>query len=177
MNLVSWHRVRHLRSTYQNLPEGYVGSDGLYEFPLIDVSNFAKSSSMYSLLSINNMVPSGDYACETSSLPNVWHLRLGHHNIQSLRLIMHSYNIIFNNKYSNLFFFAWCMGKAHILHSSTSNTTYAKPLELIYTDLWGASFSASASGFLYYMPFVDAYYKFTWIYLLKYKFEALTIFK
>lgn len=72
---------------------------------------------------------------------------------------------------------ACCMGKAHKLHSSTSHTTYTKPLLLIYTDLWEPSPSASTSGFHYYMSFIYVYSKFTWLYLLENKSEALIIFK
>ena len=43
--------------------------------------------------------------------------------------------------------------------------------------MWALTQGLSASGFLYYMPFVDAYSKFTWIYLLKAKSEAIFVFQ
>lgn len=69
------------------------------------------------------------------------------------------------------------MGKAHILPSNTSQTTYSHTLELIYSDLWGPSPNTFTLGFKYYMSFVDAFSKFTWIYFLKTKVEDLTTFK
>ncbi|MCI01978.1 F-box-like/WD repeat-containing protein TBL1XR1-A-like, partial [Trifolium medium] len=57
--------------------------------------------------------------------------------------------------------------KAHRLHSPSSHTQYNTPLELVYSDLWGPSPHTSTLGYKYYITFVDAYSKFTWIYLLK----------
>jgi histone deacetylase 1/2 len=68
------------------------------------------------------------------------------------------------------------MGKAHRLHSTQSQTIYSQPLELVFSDLWGPAPSTS-SGFNYYITFIDAYSRYTWIYLIKSKSEALTIFK
>jgi histone deacetylase 1/2 len=68
------------------------------------------------------------------------------------------------------------MGKAHRLHSPMSHTVYTTPLELVYSDLWGPSPSPSKLGYHYYISFVDAYSKFTWIYLLKSKSDALVVF-
>lgn len=67
------------------------------------------------------------------------------------------------------------MTKAHRLHSPTSHTTYASPLKLVYSDLWGTSHYASNLSFKYYISFVDSFSKF--IYPLKTKSKALTIFK
>lgn len=69
------------------------------------------------------------------------------------------------------------MGKAHRLHSSASYTTYSQPLKLIFSDLWGPYPNPSTLGFNYYMSFADAYSKFTWLYLLKSKSKAFTVFK
>ena len=69
------------------------------------------------------------------------------------------------------------MGKIHRLPSQSSQTVYKYPLELIYSDLWGPSPMISHSGFRYYMPFVDVRTRFTWLYLLKNKSDALTVFK
>ncbi|KAI5416369.1 hypothetical protein KIW84_041438 [Lathyrus oleraceus] len=69
------------------------------------------------------------------------------------------------------------MGKTRRLHSPDSHTTYTTPLELLFSDLWGPSLYASTSRFKYYMSFVDSYSKFTWIYFLKTKAEALSTFQ
>jgi histone deacetylase 1/2 len=69
------------------------------------------------------------------------------------------------------------MGKAHKLHSNSSQTVYKQPLELVFSDLWGPAPSTSSLGYHYYITFIDAYSRYTWIYLLKSKSEAITIFK
>lgn len=61
--------------------------------------------------------------------------------------------------------------------TNVSHTTYNQPLELIFSDLYGPFPGSSTFGFNYYMSFVDAYSKFTWLYLLKSKVEASSTFK
>lgn len=152
---------------------GKVGSDGLYEFPsLLNVSKSAMS-----LDSSNKIVPSVNSVSISPSLSNVWHLRLGHPNVNTLRLVLQNCNLSFSNKTHEFFCSACCMGKAHRLHSPSSHTTYNHPLELVYCDLWGPSPQPSTQGFTYYISFVDAFSKFTWLYLLKSKAEALGVFK
>jgi histone deacetylase 1/2 len=63
------------------------------------------------------------------------------------------------------------------LHSAASQTTYTQPLELVFSDLWGPSPSVSSLGYHYYITFIDAYSRYTWIYLLKAKSDAFIIFK
>lgn len=127
-------------------------------------------------LLFNNNVPSINSTCIGSKLSSVWHLRLGHPSLNSLRLILKTCNIPFHSKDNNIFCTACCMGKTHMLPFA-SHITHSTPLELIYCDLGGPSPNSSTLGFSYYMSFVDAYSKFTWFYLLKYKSKALIIFK
>jgi histone deacetylase 1/2 len=49
-------------------------------------------------------------------------------------------------------------------------------LELIHTDIWGPAATVSTSGYKYYISFIDAHSRFTWLYLLKTKGEALNTF-
>jgi histone deacetylase 1/2 len=48
-------------------------------------------------------------------------------------------------------------------------------LELVFSDVWGASID-SVGRYKYYVSFIDDFSKFTWIYLLKYKFEVFQKF-
>ena len=72
---------------------------------------------------------------------------------------------------------ACAAGESLRLPSSLSTSVYSSPLELVYSDLWGPSHVTSTNGFLYYITFVDAFSRFTWIYLLKSKAETFTVFK
>ena len=69
------------------------------------------------------------------------------------------------------------IGKSHRLPYSLSQTIYFATLKLIYNDLWGPSHIPSSNGSSYYISFVDAYSKFTWIYFLKNKSETFSIFQ
>ena len=69
------------------------------------------------------------------------------------------------------------MGKIHRFPSKLSQSVYNSPLELIYSDLWAPAPMNSHCQFRYYMSCVDAYSGFTWIYFLKNKFDALSVFK
>lgn len=117
---------------------------------------------------------SGNNSCNSQF---TWHLRLGHPNKNTMKLVLSQCNIPLSNKVDSMFCSACCMGKAYRLHSPQSQTQYHTPLELIFSDLWGPAPVKSSQNFTYYISFVDAYTRFTWIYMLKTKSEALTIFK
>jgi histone deacetylase 1/2 len=49
------------------------------------------------------------------------------------------------------------------------------PLELVFLDLWGPA-QTSVSGHNYYVSFIDAYSRFTWLYLIKRKYDVFNVF-
>ena len=57
-----------------------------------------------------------------------------------------------------------------------SHTVYTKPLELIHLDLWGPTLVLSNSGYRYYIHFVDAFSRFSWIFLLINKSKSIKTF-
>ena len=57
---------------------------------------------------------------------------------------------------------------------STSIST--QPLQLIFSDVWGAA-PESVGRYKYYVSFIDDFSKFTWIYLLKFKSEVIQKFR
>ena len=57
-----------------------------------------------------------------------------------------------------------------------SNYTYHTPLELVHLDVWGLALTLSSNGFRYYMSYIDAYSKFTWLYFLKAKSKVYSTF-
>lgn len=59
---------------------------------------------------------------------------------------------------------------------SSSTTMYHTPLQLIYSDIWGPSPIPSINGSKYYIHHIDAHSKYTWIYLLQNKSQALQTF-
>ena len=53
----------------------------------------------------------------------------------------------------------------------------ARVLELIHSDVCGLVPSTSLSGYVYYVSFIDDYYRKTWFYFLKSKDEVFGKFK
>ncbi|KAF7814697.1 Retrovirus-related Pol polyprotein from transposon TNT 1-94 [Senna tora] len=108
---------------------------------------------------------------------NVWHSRLGHPSSRVVSHVLSTCNIsIPMNKTNNSTCHACCLGKSHTLPFSLSQTSYSAPLQLVHTDIWGHAPILSSTGYTYYISFIDAYSKFTWLYLLKTKGDALQAF-
>ena len=107
---------------------------------------------------------------------NLWHQRLGHPHVDAVKSTLRAADISCSSSSIFPFCQACQLGKAHKLPFTPSTTVYSKPLELITMDLWGPAPVAS-HGFLYYIAFVDAFSRFTWIYPLKHKSDALQTFK
>jgi histone deacetylase 1/2 len=108
--------------------------------------------------------------------PSQWHTRLGHPATPVVRHVLrrHELPLVSNNKASS-FCDACQQGKSHQLPFSVSNYVAKTPLELIYSDVWGHA-QTSVSGHNYYVSFIDAYSRFTWIYLLKRKSDVFDVF-
>ena len=71
---------------------------------------------------------------------------------------------------------ACCLGKIHKFLFPISETVYDSPLQLIHSDLWGPAPIVSSNEYKYYIHFIDAYSRYTWVYLLKAKSKALQTF-
>ena len=68
-------------------------------------------------------------------------------------------------------------GKMHQLPFNKSDFHASKPLELVHYDVWGLAPVTLVNDFQYYVIFVDEFSKFTWLFLLKYKFDVFEVFK
>jgi hypothetical protein len=66
-------------------------------------------------------------------------------------------------------------GKMHQLPYTISSSVSKVPLELVLFDVWGPV-PESIGRFKYYVSFIDDFSKFTWIYLIKHKFEVFQCF-
>nr|KYP67039.1 Retrovirus-related Pol polyprotein from transposon TNT 1-94 [Cajanus cajan] len=157
------HCLVKSQDTNEVLLQGVVGADGLYSFPhlklqVLDSFNFNKNS-------------------DVSSSSTMWHTRLGHPNSHVLKLVLTQCNLLSSNTHVTEFCSSCCVGKSRRLPSSASQTIYSAPLDVIFTDLWGPSHITSFSGYLYYVAFIDAFSKYTWIYPLKSKAETLSVFQ
>jgi len=93
-----------------------------------------------------------------------------------MHLVFKHCNLSFPNKVDSIFCQSCCAGKSHRLPSHDSKYVYS-PLELIFTDLWGPAHITSHTGYKYYVTFVDAFSRYTWIFPIKTKIETLSVFQ
>ncbi|XP_016165162.1 uncharacterized protein LOC107607772 [Arachis ipaensis] len=65
-----------------------------------------------------------------------------------------------------------CMSKMYSLPFFYSQTVYSALLEFVYIDLWGPTPINSRSGYKYYMSIIDAFTRYTCLYLLTSKLQT-----
>lgn len=70
---------------------------------------------------------------------------------------------------------AFQRAKSHQLSYSNSVHVTSSPLELVHIDVWGLA-QVSSGGFRYYVSFLDDYSRYTWIYLVKHKYDVEQVF-
>jgi histone deacetylase 1/2 len=66
--------------------------------------------------------------------------------------------------------------KSHQLPYPKSTSVSNKPLELIFSDVWGLA-PVSIGRHTYYVSFIDDFSKYTWIYLIKNKSDIFQVFR
>ena len=107
-----------------------------------------------------------------------WHCRLGHPSSQVLTKLVSTQALIM---FTPRIFFSHCdsclSNKSHKLTFGTSLISCTRPLEMIYTDVWGLAPIISYDHYCYYVIFVDYFTKYTWLYPLKHIFDVPSIFE
>lgn len=122
------------------------------------------------------------YVKKTSQTDNaaIWHARLGHvgyqmlQQISSQRLLDGLPNL--KNVQENVICQGCQYGKSHRLPFKNSSNRRSALFELVHTDLMGPTKTPSYSGNHFAMVLVDDHSRYTWIYFLKEKSEALSKF-
>jgi histone deacetylase 1/2 len=105
-----------------------------------------------------------------------WHCRLGHPATPVVQHVLHRHALPIESSNKDSFVCDACQqGKSHQLPFPLSTHVIKTPLELIYSDVWGPA-QTSVSGHNYYVSFIDAYSRFTWLYLLKRKSGVFDVF-
>ncbi|KAH9785453.1 retrovirus-related pol polyprotein from transposon RE1 [Citrus sinensis] len=114
----------------------------------------------------------------SSTSINILHRQLGHPSLTVMKHVLTDCkHLQFSNKTQLPDFCDACQyGKVHKLHFKTTANKTASPLELIHTDLWGPAPITFLNGYKYYISFIDDYSRYTWIYHLKTKSQALSVF-
>jgi histone deacetylase 1/2 len=101
---------------------------------------------------------------------------LGHPASSVVKHVLHRHALPIESRNKDTFVCDACQqGKSHQLPFPLSTHVIKTPLELIYSDVWGPA-QTSVSGHNYYVSFIDAYSRFTCLYLLKRKSDVFDVF-
>ena len=104
---------------------------------------------------------------------DLWHYCIGH--LSSFRLEYVKDIHVFEASHNNNPCFICPMTKLHKLPFTHSQHKSIYCFELIHYDLWGPCNEISYNGFRFFLTIVDDFSRCTWVYLLKYKYDANTI--
>jgi histone deacetylase 1/2 len=141
-----FHFIVKDRDSRRRVLQGKCDSSGLY--PIHPSRINAGKCAMFS-------------ASSATTSKEQWHRRLGHPSLQVVNSILRINNLKFCNNSAHAHVCNACqMAKSHQLSFPISNHVSTAPLELIFTDVWGPAIP-SASGFKYYVSFIDDFTKFT----------------
>ena len=108
--------------------------------------------------------------------PNVslWHNRLGHPHHLVLKQVLQRINVPLTSfsQNSELFCEPCQLSKLHQFSYPSFPLKTTKPLQIVHSDVWGPAPYTSPDGYQYYIPFVDDFTRFVWIYPLKLNSET-----
>lgn len=105
---------------------------------------------------------------------DTWHKRLGHCGHQILGRLVSNKAIVTYSKFDNICV-SCRLGKSHRLPFTLVEHCFSTPFYLIHSDLWQSPVPSNL-GYNYYICFVDDCTRYTWIYPMKRKSEAFSIF-
>jgi hypothetical protein len=105
-----------------------------------------------------------------------WHARLGHPASPIVSHVLHRHELPTSSTNKSLAVCDACQqGRSHQLPFVSSSRVVTTPLELVFSDVWGPA-QTSVSSHKYYVSFIDACSRFTWLYLLKSKADVFNVF-
>ena len=147
------------QATKEILLQGNI-RDGSYVFPSLHRS----------------LLPSVNTSSHNSIMTpyELWHKRLGHASSRTVQNVMQMNNKLCNKNSS--FCDSCVIAKSHQLPFSFSHTVYIAPLQLVFVDIWGPSHVIGSDGSMYYISFLDAFSRYTWLYLIISKSQATAVF-
>ena len=111
------------------------------------------------------------------SFMNLWHGCLGHPNNVILNKVLAHLGIGVPTGVVLQFCDACHYGKLHQISLSSVPLHTTKPFQVVHSDVWGPSLLLSMEGYRYYISFVDDFTRYTWIFPLRLKSEAIVMFQ
>ena len=121
--------------------------------------------------------PSEDakYVCSVAPSFARWHSRLSHPTTPIVSRVVNQNKLPCQKSHSESVCDACQKAKSHQLPYSRSTSVSTRPLELVYSDVWGPA-PSSVGGNKLYVSFIDDFSKFTWVYSLKHKSDVFQKF-
>lgn len=129
-------------------------------------------------ISMNNVIPSSsnnNVVSSSISIPKtaLWHFRFGRVFSEKLSMPCKDFPMIHvnKNKVCDICHFARQRKLPYIVSSSRA----AAPFEMLHMDIWGPYSFHSIHKHKYFLTIVDYHSRFTWVCLLKGKFQVQTL--
>ncbi|GJS20089.1 putative ribonuclease H-like domain-containing protein [Tanacetum coccineum] len=112
---------------------------------------------------------------------NLWHRRLGHVNFKTMNKLVRG-NLVRGLPLKLFEINQTCVacqkGKQHRASCKTKTvSSISQPLQILHTDLFGATFEKSLMKKIYYLVVTDDFSRFSWVFLLATKDETSEILK
>ena len=112
----------------------------------------------------------------TKFSPLEWHHKLGHPSIKVFKHIVSLMGLSSQITFDSSVHCASCsINKSHKLPFGPNSFVTTKPLQLVYSDVWGPV-QKSVDNFQYYVLFVDFHTKYVWLYPIKRKSDVAQLF-
>jgi len=105
-----------------------------------------------------------------------WHKRLGHPAFRTVQHVLSQFNLPVSSNKASSPCSACAQAKGHQQPFSSSSASICSHLQLIYSDVWGASPTLSINGSRFYVSFIDAFSRFTWVFPLQAESDVMSVF-
>ena len=106
-----------------------------------------------------------------------WHARLGHPYFVIIQQVLRNNQLPCVGERSLETICDSCQkAKSHQLPYPISTSVSTRPLQLVFSDVWGPA-PMSVGRHTYYVSFIDDFSKYTWIYLLKKRSDVFQVFQ
>jgi hypothetical protein len=104
-----------------------------------------------------------------------WHYGLDHPSSTIVDRVIKDNKLSFHRESHDSIYDECERAKSHQLPYPRSSSVSSFPLQLIFSDVWGPA-PKSVGHYQYYVSFIDDFSKFTWIFLLKNRFDVFDVF-